>query len=82
MFGLVVAFKSVVKTYGFGIGFKYNKWLKDVENLENISRQKQLLFPEFSVGDLKGLGLEYMKTYGRENDYTNWVRKRLNTGLR
>jgi hypothetical protein len=73
--------KSDFHAYGFGIGYKYNKWLKDIENLESTSRQKQLYFPEFSVGDLRMLGLEYVKTQGRENDYTNWVRKRLDNGL-
>jgi hypothetical protein len=68
-------------TYGFGIGYKYNQWLNDVEKLEDQSRQNDIYFPEFSVGDLKGLGLEYLKTKGRESDYTRWVRRRLESGL-
>ena len=68
--------------YGFGIGYKYNKWLIDVERLEDQSRQKDIYFLEFSVGDLKGLGLEYLKTKGRESDYTKWVKLRLDEGLR
>jgi hypothetical protein len=63
--------------YGFGIGYKYNKWLIDVEKLEDQSRQNELFFPDFSVGDLKLLGFEYLKTKGRESDYTRWVRSRI-----
>ncbi len=67
--------------YGFGIGYKYNQWLIDVEKLEDKSRQNELFFSDFSVGDLKGLGLEYLKTKGRESDYTKWARSRIERGL-
>ncbi len=83
LYNSLLSFKgnSDFHAYGFGKGYKYNKWLTDIESLENTSRQKQLFIPEFSVGDLKMLGLEYVKIKGRENEYTKWIRKRLDNGL-
>lgn len=68
--------------YGFGVGYKYNKWLKDVQDLKNTPEANLLLGHGFVVGDLEMLGLEYMGSKGQETEYSRWSRKTISDGLR
>ena len=68
--------------YGFGVGYKYNKWLKDVQDLKNTPEANLLLGHGFGVGDLEMLGLEYMGSKGQETEYSRWSRKTISDGLR
>ena len=71
------SFKSDPKFHqlGFGIGGPFSSWLKSVESKRDA--------PDFSflervaVGDLEMLGLEYISTKGRENEYTRFARRQI-----
>lgn len=65
--------KKDFKTYGFGRGGPYHKWLTDVETLRD-SQPKGPTHPvplllRAAPGDLIMLGMEYMQKH-RETDYT------------
>lgn len=74
------SFKSDPKfhQFGFSIGGPFNSWLKSVESKRDA--------PDFSflervaVGDLEMLGLEYISTKGRENEYSRFARRQI-TGV-
>lgn len=69
--------------YGFSGAYKYNEWLKKVGELKNSPKAKEILFDYgFSLGDLEMLGLEYVKTKGRETKYSNWAKDRIENGLK
>ena len=68
-------------SYGFSPGYKYHNWLKRVENLKNQPEAKSLLKKGIVVGDLEMLGLEYVNTKGRENDYTRFTNKNFKKAL-
>lgn len=74
--------KSDFHKYGFGVGYKYNKWLKEVESLKNTPEEKLLLQKGFVPGDLEMLGLEYMNSKGRETEYSLWAKKTIRDGLK
>lgn len=68
--------KQDFKTYGFGKGGPYHKWLTDVEALRN-SQPKGATHPvplvlRAAPGDLIMLGMEYMQKQG-ETDYTRQI---------
>jgi hypothetical protein len=73
--------KSDFHKYGFGEGYKYNRWLKDVQNLKNTHEEDLLLKKGFVPGDLEMLGLEYAKSKGRETEYSTWAKKTIRDGL-
>lgn len=60
-------------SYGFGQGGKFYEWLKKVENIKEKSCEKLLSEHSFAFSELKSLGLEYVKTKGKENDYTAFL---------
>lgn len=64
--------------YGFGIRYKYNRWLREVQTLKNSPEAVLLITEEYVVGDLEMLGLEYVYLSGGENEYTRWVRQKFN----
>ena len=66
---------------GFGICCKYNKWLKQVDELDQEFTSDDFRRFKFVPGDLKQLGLEYMKSQGRETDYTRFMTKTIRSGL-
>lgn len=74
--------KSDFHNYGFGVGYKYNKWLRDVQELKNTPEANLLLKYGFVVGDLEMLGLEYLESKGQETEYTRWSRKTISDGLK
>lgn len=59
--------------FGFAIGGPYNDWLKKVELLEQAPNSNSLLEEGLVVGDLKMLGLEYMKSKGKKTEYTRFI---------
>jgi hypothetical protein len=64
--------KDNFKKFGFGQGSPYNKWLKEVEQLENNADSKLLLQKGFVAGDLKSLGMEYVGSKGQKTEVTNY----------
>lgn len=84
LFNELLAFKdkSDFKYYGFGVGYKYNKWLTDVQALKNTPEAKLLLGHGFVVGDLEMLGLEYVSSKGAETEYSRWAKKTISNGLK
>jgi tetratricopeptide (TPR) repeat protein len=80
----LLAFKdrSDFHKYGFGEGYKYNRWLKDVQNLKNTHEEEILLKKGFVPGDLEMLGLEYVESKGRETEYSAWAKKTIRDGLK
>lgn len=73
--------KSDFHVYGFGGKYKYNKWLKKVEQLKSMPNPDFLLKYGFSIGDIEMLGLEYMKSEGKETEFSLWAKERINKGL-
>ena len=68
--------------YGFDVNYKYNSWLKRADELSDLRQAKYILLNYgFSLGDLQMLGLEYVKTKGRESRYSNWSRNRIENAL-
>ena len=64
---------------GFGVCCKYKKWQLKVEALRN---NKTLTWIDsVAAGDLLMLGLEYMTTKGKENDYTKFARESIAESL-
>ena len=72
--------KSEFHEYGFGIGSKYNKWMKEVEGLRNFNKNNNEL--NIAFGDLLQLGLEYMSTKGQESNITKLYIESYNELLR
>lgn len=64
---------------GFGVCCKYKKWQLKVEALRN--NKTLTMIDKIAVGDLLMLGLEYMKTKGKENDYTKFARESIAESL-
>lgn len=67
--------KEDFKKYGFGEGGPYNKWLKEVEKLENNPDSKLLLQKGVVAGELKSLGMEYVSSKGQETEVTKSFNK-------
>jgi len=85
LFNSLMAFKDKrdFHSYGFAIGYKYNKWLKEVQRLKSTPEAHLLLINQgFVVGDLEMLGREYMGSNGKETEYSLWAKKRIRDGLR
>jgi len=76
LYNSLMAFKdkSDFHAYGFGIGYKYNKWSKDVQYLGSTPEAKLLLGQGVFV-NLKSLGLEYMNSRGKETEYSIWLKE-------
>jgi hypothetical protein len=74
--------KSDFHYYGFRVGYKYNKWLTEVQELKNAPEAKLLLQHGFVVGDLEMLGLEYLNSKGKETEYSIWAKKTISDGLK
>lgn len=75
--------KSDFHKYGFAISYKYNRWLKEVEALMSKPGAKLLFYEKGIVtGDLQMLGFEYMRSEGKETEYSQWVRGRFKEGFK
>lgn len=69
--------------YGFGGAYKYNDWLKKAGNLKKSPYGRKIIVDYgFALGDLEMLGLEYVKTKGKETEYSNWAKKRIIEGTK
>jgi hypothetical protein len=77
--------KDDFKKFGLGEGGPYNKWLKEVEQLENNPDSKLLLQRGVVAGELKSLGMEYVRSNGKETSLTREFNKifveAISTGL-
>jgi hypothetical protein len=61
------------RLYGFGVGGKYNRWLRDVKDLYQAQPKGVHPIPilvRASPGDLMTLGMEYVSSDGEETEYT------------
>ena len=67
--------------YGFGVGYKYNEWLKEVKYLRSTPEASVLYEQGLSIGDLLHLGLEYVNSNGKETEYSLIARKSIELGF-
>ncbi len=58
---------------GFGIGSPYKKWFDDVDLLSNDPNCKFLLKFGVLPGELHTLGIEYLKSKGKETEYSTFI---------
>jgi DNA-directed RNA polymerase subunit RPC12/RpoP len=67
--------KEDFKTFGFGKGGPYHKWLTDSEALKrNIKSTNYIpLALKIASGDLIQLGVEYMQNKGNDTNYTKQI---------
>ncbi len=79
---LVFKDKADFRTYGFGVGYKYHRWLEEVDSLKDVPEAKLLLGKGFVVGDLMMLGHEYVGSEGKETEYSRWAKKAIGNGLK
>jgi hypothetical protein len=84
LFNELIGFKneSEFQRNGFAVGSKYNLWLKKVQELKNSRTEELVINLGFVPGDLEMLGLEYVKTKGKETEYSLWARKTITDGLK
>lgn len=62
------------KTYGFAIGGPHNDWLIKVQKLRDDERNLCCLINhECTAGDLENLGLSYVSSEGKDDEYTRWA---------
>lgn len=59
--------------FGFGVGGKNHDWLDRIERIENDPDANLLLENGIAVGEVKMLGLEYIKSKGKETEYTQFI---------
>ena len=71
----LMKFKDEAKFHqvGFGQCCKYYKWLQKVQSLRNNDSLGAM--EKAAVGYLEMMGREYMKTKGKENDYTKFCKQ-------
>jgi hypothetical protein len=62
---------------GFGVCCTYNKWLVKVSALRDKPNADRLFKHGFVAGDIEMLGMKYMKSNGRETEYTRDMNNRL-----
>jgi hypothetical protein len=67
--------KSDFKTYGFGQGGPYSKWLTDVQDLKKNPDSKLLYQKGVVAGELEQLGLAYASSKGQEIEVTKSLNK-------
>jgi len=67
--------KSDFKTYGFGQGGPYHKWLTKVKDLKENPDAKLLLQKDVVAGELEQLGLAYASSKGKETELTKSFNK-------
>lgn len=65
--------------YGFGRGASFSSWQQSIDAKRQANEFDFL--EEVAVGELDMLGLEYIKTKGRENDYTRHVRREISKAI-
>jgi hypothetical protein len=77
----LMKFKDEAKFHqvGFGQCCKYYKWLKKVELLKNNDSLGAM--GKAAVGYLEMMGIEYMKTKGKENDFTKFCKQTIKETL-
>lgn len=68
------------RQYGFGAGGPFKEWLNAVQSKRNA--QEFTLMERVAVGDLLNLGMEYLKTNGRENEFSRFAREQIDASIR
>jgi hypothetical protein len=71
--------KQTFIRFGFGQGGPHHEWLVEVQAEHDAKRFGQR--ERIAVGDLFSLGLEYVKTRGKENDYTRFARREIEQAI-
>ena len=69
--------KSDFHKFGFGKGGEYNAWLTNIQNLMNNPMAKKLLSERIVVGEIQSMGMEYVKSKGKETESTKIFRNDL-----
>lgn len=73
--------KSDFALWGFDIDGPYNYWLKKAETFDNKTYAEVLAEHGIAPGDVKMLGIEYVKTKGQEDDYTRYLRSEIDAAI-
>lgn len=85
LFNSLMSFKNTgdFREYGFGVGGKYNYWLREVQSLKSAEGADSFLSEcGFVIGELESLGLEYSTSGGKETDYSRYTSKMIRDGLK
>lgn len=66
---------STFSAYGFGRGGPHRQW---IERVQEARKRADLPFAsKIALGELQTLGLEYIRSQGRETESTRWFRRRV-----
>ena len=85
LFNSLISFKNTsdFRKYGFGVGGKYNYWLREVQSLKSAEGADSFLSEcGFVIGELESLGLEYATSGGKETEYCRYTSKMISNGLK
>lgn len=85
LFNSLMSFKNTgdFREYGFGVGGKYNYWLREVQSLKSAEGADSFLSEcGFVIGELESLGLEYATSGGKETEYSRYTSKIIRDGLK
>jgi hypothetical protein len=85
LFNSLMSFKNTghFREYGFGVGGKYNYWLREVQSLKSAEGADSFLSEcGFFIGELESLGLEYATSGGKETEYSRYTSKIIRDGLK
>ncbi|MBK9256882.1 MAG: hypothetical protein IPM42_15480 [Saprospiraceae bacterium] len=63
---------------GFGMGNKYNNWLITIQKHKDNPLAKELLKERIVVGEIESLGMEFLKSNGKETEITKVFTNDLN----
>lgn len=72
-------YDSRFRSFGFGTAGPFNSWMKSLEAKRKAPGFSYL--ERVAAGDLQMLGLEYLKTKGRDNEYTRFARQQITQAM-
>jgi len=65
---------------GFAICCRFNRWMKDVDELTEQTGIELISEVGFLPGDLRQLGMEYMGSRGQPTSYSEWMETTIAAG--
>lgn len=68
--------KSDFHEYGFAVCCQYNKWMEEVDSLRHSHHSDALESQGYSLIDLQQIGLVYLRSNGKETEFTKYAKKR------
>lgn len=68
--------------YGFAVSYKYNYWMKEIEEIRKDEEMVNRLYDEgYPVIDLQQMGFEYRSSGGKETKFTRFMKNKY-SGIR